>query len=746
MEFLDASSAKFKAAVEAVQALLVYKGAPASKSTAPRVDGQSVSSDGHEHIAAIKDSCDDHIAMAKSFSIPDTNVITAPELKASAEYIISHSDTPASIVQQRKEKMDLLNNIKRSFAKEDDAAKRRLQKFAKPVASRISFCLLNVMLAAVSYPDTELANDLFKGVPNIGDIPITHSHAPCNVPRTKNSLEPNYASRLIGSMRRRAKKATPEQMDGLEQCYQKTLDEKEQGWADGPFTKDDLDQEFPSGWHCSERFPQFRYKGAPCRPCDNFRTSGINDFNSYQERIVCENAGFPSRMGKHFYHLLCAKYGVQQWPRHCDMAHGTDDFTKAYRQIPVRDYAYNVVAIWNPRKQLVEFFVIRGLCFGSAASMLQFNRYSQFMAFFSNAFFGTTCVSYYDDYDVAEPLFSALNSQNTLWLLHKAVGFLLDKDKHVRAAANNNPFLGVITDFTSFALGKIYLRISEPRKEKVTAMLHDILTKGSLTAAQASSLRGKLYFCTLTAFNKVGRGMLNAFTARQYSSSTYLSSELRDAVNFFMILIPNMMPRCIDLTIVLRSTLIIWSDAMYEARTGGLGFVAYDPDDGNYYYSAYWVPVWVYLFFRSLLTYIGQLELYAVLFCYLTLPASLLVQRPILHYIDNTSSMAGAIKGSSPKRDSAWIICVLHLIFSKWNIAPWFAYVASKANCSDGPSRFDFSYVRTQLRAKWLNPVPLTLDQWKSSPADWLPPRPERRKRDSGSARRAAKKKHESHV
>ena len=746
MEFLDASSAKFQSAVEAVRAHLVYKGDPAPKSPAPRVDGQSVSSDGHEHIPSIKESCDDHIAMAKEFSIPDTNLITAPELIASAEYIVSHSDTPELIVKHRQAKMALLNKIKSSFAREDAAAKCRLQKFAKPVASRISFSLLKVMLKAVSYPDTELANDLFRGVPNIGDIPITHSHAPCSVPRTKSSLEPNYAARLIGSMRRRAKKATPQQIDGFEQCYQKTIDETEQGWADGPFTKDELDQEFPSGWHCSERFPQFRYEGAPCRPCDNFRTSGINDFNSYHERIVCENAGFPSRMGKHFYYLLREKYGAQQWPHHCNMVHGTDDFTKAYRQIPVRDYAYNIVAIWNPRKQLVEFFVIRGLCFGSAASVLQFNRYSQFMAFFSNAFFGTACASYYDDYDVAEPRFSALNSQNSLWQLHIAAGFLLDKGKHVRAAENNNPFLGVITDFTSFAQGKIYLRISASRKTKVTAMLSDVLTKGSLTAAQASSLRGKLYFCTLTAFNKVGRGMLNAFTARQYSKSTFLSSELRDAVNFFLILIPNMMPRCIDLTIALRSTLVIWSDAMYEARSGGLGFVAYDPDDDVYYYSAYKVPVWVYLFFRSLLTYIGQLELYAVLFCYLTLPASLLVHRPILHYIDNTSSMAGAIKGSSPKRDSAWIICVLHLVFSKWNIAPWFAYVASKANCSDGPSRFDFSYVRTRLRANWLSPVPLTLGQWKSTPADWLPLRPERRKRDSGSVRRAAKKKHESHV
>ena len=54
-------------------------------------------------------------------------------------------------------------------------------------------------------------------------------------------------------------------------------------------------------------------------------------------------------------------------------------------------------------------------------------------------------------------------------------------------------------------------------------------------------------------------------------------------------------------------------------------------------------------------------------------------------------------KGSSPKRDSSWMLTVLHLIFSRLGIAPWFAYVASKANCSDGPSRLDFSFVRDQL-------------------------------------------------
>ena len=92
----------------------------------------------------------------------------------------------------------------------------------------------------------------------------------------------------------------------------------------------------------------------------------------------------------------------------------------------------------------------RGLPFGSAAAVLQFNRYSQFMAYFLAAYFGICCVSYYDDYDVVEPLYSVHFAQNVLWRLHERVGFMLDKDKHVRAAVSGNAFLGVVTDFSSF--------------------------------------------------------------------------------------------------------------------------------------------------------------------------------------------------------------------------------------------------------------------------------------------------------
>ena len=129
----------------------------------------------------------------------------------------------------------------------------------------------------------------------IKGIPCSGSHAKCEVPSTLQSLDPFYARQLVGTIRRKALKARGAQAQGYFDCYAKTLLEVEQGWMVGPKSMTEMDAIFPGGWHPSERFAQYRYDGAPCRPCDNFRTSGINDFNSYHEKIVCENAAFPAR-------------------------------------------------------------------------------------------------------------------------------------------------------------------------------------------------------------------------------------------------------------------------------------------------------------------------------------------------------------------------------------------------------------------------------------------------------------------
>lgn len=697
-----------------------------------RIDGQhGLPMDSHENIVAERDDCMAHIEEAKSAEPPDESSIDDPHLMGAIRYVSSHAQRPQDLIDERLRKLQLLETVSKKMAPKTAAARHLATEWAYPVAKRFNIGLFAVMLEAASYPDVNMATDLVVGVQNIGDIQASGSHAPSFVPASVDELDPAYPARLIGRIRRKAANAQGDVLQGYYDCYDKTMAEVRNGWMAGPFTKDDMDNSFPQGWHCSERFAQYRYPGAPCRPCDNFRTSKINDFNTYHERLVCENAAFPARVGRAFFDILGGDF---------PFAHGTDDLVKAYRQIIVRTHAYNVIAIWNPYQRRVEFFVIRGLPFGSAAAVLQFNRYPILIAHFLAAFFGICCASYYDDYDVAEPKYSVHNAQFVLRRVHELLGFSLDPAKHVRAQISGVPFLGVISDFAHFSEGKIFLRVKPDRVQKVVSIMQAMIARGSVSPSEASSLRGKLFFCVLAAFNKLGRAPLRVLTARQYARVSHMTDELLECLHFFIALIPNMRPRVIDLLERLRPLLLLWTDAMFTGGAGSLGLIAFDVETSQFYYSYYYVPAWIYSFWRPLATYIGQLEILAVLFAYITLPRALVARKRIIHWVDNTSAVAGAIKGYSSKPDSSFMLALLHIIFAALAISPWFQYVASKANCSDGPSRGDFS-IPAALGALWIPPVMLDLAQWRTPLSEWIP-RPLERfaPRLSGAARRAARR------
>ena len=71
--------------------------------------------------------------------------------------------------------------------------------------------------------------------------------------------------------------------------------------------------------------------------------------------------------------------------------------------------------------------------------------------------------------------------------------FAEKKHERMRSA---NPFLGIVSDFAA-SVGFVLLRIKEKRRQKLISQVRRVLEKGSLTSAEAASLRGKLYFTTL---------------------------------------------------------------------------------------------------------------------------------------------------------------------------------------------------------------------------------------------------------
>jgi len=67
-----------------------------------------------------------------------------------------------------------------------------------------------------------------------------------------------------------------------------------------------------------------------------------------------------------------------------------------------------------------------------------------------------------------------------------------------------------------------------------------------------------------------------------------------------------------------------------------------------------------------------------------------LKSRRVVLYIDNEAARYGLIKGTSPTRDSAWLINEYWTTEAKNETSSWIERVPSASNCSDGPSRGRF--------------------------------------------------------
>ena len=104
---------------------------------------------------------------------------------------------------------------------------------------------------------------------------------------------------------------------------------------------------------------------------------------------------------------------------------------------------------------------------------------------------GIVIAPYYDDFCCAEPLQTIHSAQFSFHPLITLFDPQTGPKKHVRGAVSN-PFLGVLSDFCQLAAGFIIVRIKPDRKRKVVIALMGVLAKGSLTHADAASLRGKL--------------------------------------------------------------------------------------------------------------------------------------------------------------------------------------------------------------------------------------------------------------
>ena len=82
-----------------------------------------------------------------------------------------------------------------------------------------------------------------------------------------------------------------------------------------------------------------------------------------------------------------------------------------------------------------------------------------------------------------------------------------------------------------------------------------------------------------------------------------------------------------------------------------------------------------------------------------------LLDRDVLHYVDNESSRLSIVKGSSLSKESAWLIHAFWEIEVMNRSRSWLSRVPTECNIGDGPSRGEWEELRSlypkYIRREW---------------------------------------------
>jgi hypothetical protein len=508
-----------------------------------------------------------------------------------------------------------------------------------------------------------------------------------------------------------------------------------------PLTFKQVEERFGhGGWRPMEAFPV--RQGEKVRRCDNGKTSSHNRGSILHETIYTENADFPVR--------AAGMYGRRKGSDGLELEAGTDDVASAYRVCLTSTPQYTVVCQWDPWAGEVKYLTMPGFNFGLKSAVVQFNRIPHFAVEVVRRMLAVCTAHYFDDFSVVEPTFArdakGLSSgQGNLWRVMVALGFPLSAKKHVPAAACS-VFLGVETDFSRLPYeGFISAGVTQERVKALGRDIQRVLSEGSLSEGEASSLCGRLGFvCNWCAY-RFGRAALQPLYAqagqqeraagergRGPEGPESLSPAVIHALTYFESVLgaKGGFPKrefSVNAWKGLERTARVWTDAAAEPDSdelGRLGFVVEIPPEGgvglpSYYHGTWEVTQEVLDYWRVSKQYIGQLELLAAVAVYYTLP-HLLQGRKVMHFIDNTSAVSALIKGYSGKPDSALIVHAFHA----WNLglkaSVWLEYVRSKANIADLPSRgAETPEMLVELRSLLVPMVMPPLADWGKPAARW---------------------------
>ena len=312
--------------------------------------------------------------------IPDTL------MKALSE-VLSHS--PHELASRRAEAISTLLKRKIELKQAELEMKQNWDEGLRLVLGNKNLLLWAELLEETNIPDKSLVQEVREGLELTGQGPRSRAYPALAQPPATSMKEldkrATWRRKTVASLCRTCGDHNIDQ-----ELWNVTLQERDRGWLSGPFSADQLDVLFPSGWSPIKRFPVVQ--GNKVRPVDYGKEVSVNEAYGPSNKLtlmdidclgVLTGMAMDSLNTGTFSFLLSNGEKIDGVEDPIWMSDAVKswvgrrlDLKSAYKQLAIRPSARSkaIVAVYQPGFSQPALFVPNALLFGTTASVFSFNR------------------------------------------------------------------------------------------------------------------------------------------------------------------------------------------------------------------------------------------------------------------------------------------------------------------------------------------------------------------------------------
>ena len=498
-----------------------------------------------------------------------------------------------------------------------------------------------------------------------------------------------------------------EERDMAEMVWDATLKEVRKGWLEGPFSAEEVTQKLGPLWTPSRRFGILQ--GGKVRNIDDLSEFSVNQAYGTPEKL--DLGGVDEVVA-----LSAAWIRTLQGSGRSALLGRCLDLKGAYKQIALHraDRPNAVLAVLDPSKGAVSFFLTNVLPFGATGAVMAFNRLSRALRDLLQKLLLLPVVNYFDDFphvDVAE---GALRSQVVMEEFLSILGWEIAREPEKRLPASSSfTVLGVVVDLCEAGAGVVKVSNKPGRAVEMEEVLEEVKRTGELSPAMAAKVQGRMMFAEAQCCGRWLVPVLEPVKARALMPSSVKWAD--DAIVHSLSLCERLLREapCRRIrALKVEDPCVVFTDGAYEDGIATVGAVVISPRAPQAHVISFQVPTELTNHWKrdGHEQVIAQAELLPVLLVKKQVKWAIQDAR-VLYFIDNEGVKEALISGTTRSQSSRDMLVECMIEDSQNNSLPWYARIPSPSNLADAPSRLSLSEVEDLFDVVKIEPV-LDYKQW----------------------------------